>query len=110
MSFLKSLFGRRPGDDEPEPAPEELGEPPGDHRNAERGGAFRVCKVTYTTGYTRRGVVVDISETGVRVRFSDRGELPDMVTLDIERVGRRSARLVWSDESDAGFQFEASPD
>lgn len=100
MSFLKKLIGRG---SEPEP---ELDDGPVDHRRARRDGAYKVVTVIYPTGYERKGVAVDMSATGVRVRFSQRGELPSRVELKIDGMsGKRTADVVWQETHDAGFKF-----
>ena len=100
MSFLKKLINRTP---EPEP---EIDEGPVEHRRAPREGTYKVVTVTYPTGYTRKGIAVDLSATGVRVRFSQRGELPPRVEIKIDgRSGARAADVVWQETHDAGLKF-----
>ncbi|NBC21263.1 MAG: hypothetical protein GVY06_09535 [Alphaproteobacteria bacterium] len=109
LEIFRRLFGRQPaqpptlaqdGDDGELQLPEE-------HRTAGRDGTYKVATVTYPTGYERRGVVVDRSDTGVRVRFYTRGELPGHVTLTVESIaGRRRARVVWQETHEAGLAFE----
>ncbi|MCI4644030.1 MAG: PilZ domain-containing protein [Hyphomonadaceae bacterium] len=100
VSFLKKLMGRTP---EPEP---ELPEEPVEHRRAHRAGTYKVVSVTYPSGYVRKGIAVDLSATGVRVRFSQRGELPAHVDLKIDGVpGVLSAEVVWQETYDAGLKF-----
>ena len=44
--------------------------------------------------------------TGVRVRFSQRGELPARVELKIDgQSGKRVADVVWQETHDAGLKF-----
>lgn len=102
LSILSKLLGKRtravdvPA--EPEEAPE--------NRTTARPNTYRVASVTYPSGYVRKGVVVDISETGARLRFSQRGGLPERVTLKIEgRAGALEADVVWQEDSDAGVHF-----
>ncbi len=100
MSFLKKLIGRS---SEPEA---EVDNEPVDYRRARRDGTYKVVTVTYPTGYVRKGVAVDISDTGVRVRFFQRGELPSRVELKIDgQSGKRTADVVWQETHDAGFKF-----
>ena len=80
---------------------------PEEHRRASRDGTYKVATVTYPSGYVRKGVVVDRSETGVRVRFHTRGELPDHVHIAVEGIGgRKYARVAWQDVHEAGLAFE----
>ena len=106
VSLMNRLLGRKSAveaeveDTEPEG--------PVEHRHAERTGTFRVVSVSYPSGYERRGVVVDMSQTGLRVRFSQRGELPDHVLLKIEgKAGVQKAQTVWQETYEAGFKLEA---
>ena len=106
VSLMSKLLGRKSAveaeveDVESEEAVE--------HRRAERTGTFRVVSVSYPSGYERRGVVVDMSQTGLRVRFSQRGEIPDYVFLKIEgKAGVHRARTVWQETYEAGFKLEA---
>lgn len=79
---------------------------PTEHRSTDRAGVYKVVSVTYPTGYVRKGIVVDISPTGARLRFSQRGELPDRVELRIEGLsGIRQGEVVWQETHDAGIKF-----
>jgi hypothetical protein len=106
LDLISKLFARSGGDTEAvaENIDADLNS---EHRTTDRDGTFKVVSVTYPSGYVRKGVVVDRSETGVRVRFHTRGELPEQVILSIEAMaGRHRARVVWQDTHDAGFAFE----
>lgn len=102
MSILAKLLGKRAPVDE---APAEPETPP-ENRNTERPATYKVVTVTYPTGYVRKGIVVDISQTGARLRFSQRGGLPERVKLRIEgKPGAFEADVVWQEDSDAGVRF-----
>ena len=101
VSILAKLIGRKPERVEPPSQPEahEL-------RNTTRELTYKVVTVTYPTGYERKGIVADISATGVRVRFSQRGELPHRVNLKITGVaGSRTAEVAWQEAYEAGLRF-----
>ena len=103
MSLFGKLFKRKPVVSVPETPPE-----PVNHRRSERDGAYRVVTITYPSGYVRKGIIVDQSKTGARIRFSQRGELPEHVTLRIEGLsGLREAETVWQETHDAGVRFIA---
>lgn len=75
-------------------------------RSAIRKGVWCVCQIVSRDGAIREGVILDISATGVRVRFRDRGELPDLVKIKASRIGlNRFARVVWQRTPDAGLEF-----
>ena len=106
LELVRKLFAR-PDQETDEVAENVDDDLNSEHRKTDRDGTFKVVSVTYPSGYVRRGMVVDRSETGVRVRFHSRGELPEHVTLTIEAMaGHHSARVVWQDTHDAGLEFE----
>ncbi len=108
LDFIRKLFNRKDSVavtiDEGAVSVEDSEE----HRHADRDGTYKVATVTYPTGYIRKGVVVDRSDTGVRVRFHTRGELPDNVHISVEGIGgRKYARVAWQDVHEAGLAFES---
>lgn len=73
---------------------------------AERENSFKAAVVTFPTGYKARGIVVDYSATGVRIRFQTIEHLPEVVTLSVPGLNMTAqARLVWSDRIDYGLEF-----
>jgi len=103
VSILAKILGRSSeANVDVEEAPQE----PVDHRGNDRSGAYKVVTVTYPSGYVRKGIVVDLSPSGARLRFSQRGELPDDVELRIEGLsGIRRGQVVWQETHDAGVKF-----
>lgn len=103
MSILSKILGRGQSSElQATTEPEE----PTEHRATDRAGVYRVVSVTYPSGYVRKGIVVDLSPTGARLRFSQRGELPDQVELRIEgRAGTQRGEIVWQETHDAGIRF-----
>ena len=54
-----------------------------------------------------RGVFVDVSQTGVKVRFNTRETLPDTVRVKAVRLKiDREVRVVWQDFNEAGRKFQ----
>ncbi|MEO0464900.1 MAG: PilZ domain-containing protein [Pseudomonadota bacterium] len=101
MSFFAKLLKRSPH--VPDEAEDET---PAELRHNNREGAYKVVTVTYPSGYIRKGIVVDLSPTGARIRFSQRGELPGRVSMRIEGMGGyRDAETVWQETHDAGVRF-----
>ena len=77
-------------------------------RRFQRKDAYKPCTVVYPSGFTRRGVVVDLSERGVRIRFSTRAGLPDFVKVRIDGLrGEWDGLVAWQDQVDAGIRFRA---
>lgn len=90
-------------------APIPIVRPRADNREAVRKDVWCVCQVMSRDGAVREGVILDISATGARVRFRDRGELPDLVKIKASRIGlNRFARVVWQRTPDAGLEFALS--
>ena len=103
MSFLGKLLNRKPV-----AADVGVDDTPPEQRRTKREGAYRVAKITYPSGYIRKGIVVDLSTAGARIRFSERGELPGRVTLRIQGLsGLHEAETVWQESHDAGVRFLA---
>jgi len=71
-----------------------------------RADTWSVGKVTLATGQTRECVLIDLSDTGARIRFRTRGMLSGIVKLKSSRHQiDREARVVWKDMYDAGLEF-----
>ena len=71
-----------------------------------RASVYREANVVYESGYKRRGIVLDYSDTGVRLRFPTNEGMPEFVTLHAKGVGLQGpARVVWQKGSEAGFQL-----
>lgn len=58
-----------------------------DHPRPVRAMVYREASVTYESGYVRKGIVLDYSDTGVRLRFQTNEGLPRLVTLNARSVG-----------------------
>ncbi len=102
MSIISKILGQKA----PEEADPKVPEKPEEHRASDRAGTYKVVSVAYPSGYVRKGVVVDLSPTGARVRFSQRGELPPVVELRITGIsGVKKASVVWQENHDAGLKF-----
>ena len=91
---------------QPEPAMEMCEEQK--KRRHMRSDAYKPCTVLYPSGFKRRGVVMDMSERGVRIRFTERSGLPNKVKVQVDGVpGYRNATVAWHDTIDAGMRFQA---
>jgi len=102
VSIISKILGHK-ATEEAEP---EVPEKPREHRTSDRAGTYKVVSVSYPSGYVRKGVVVDLSPTGARVRFSQRGELPPVVELRIAGIsGVKKGSVVWQEDHDAGLKF-----
>lgn len=91
------------------PPPIPVIRPRQDKRRAPRKGVWCVCSVISQSGAIREGIILDVSKTGARVRFRNRGTLPPIVKVKASRIGlNRFARVVWQTTFDAGIEFVVS--
>lgn len=75
-------------------------------RQSPRKPAWAVCQVWVSPEECREGIIIDISSTGLRVRFDRRSGLPGRVVVKSSRHRlNRMAQTVWQDGSDVGFHF-----
>ena len=71
-----------------------------------RESSYKEAVLTTNTGIKYRGIVIDHSQTGVRIRFQSIEPLPDLVHLNISGLHYKgSARVVWRDTVDFGLEF-----
>jgi len=64
------------------------------------------CEITWPLGPTVPGVMVDLSETGARVRFRHRGVMPTEVRIICRRLKiDRMATVVRRDLTEIGVHF-----
>lgn len=58
----------------------------------------------FDSGYTRKGIVLDYSDHGVRLRFATNETLPRYVTLNARAVGLSGmAEVIWQKGPEAGL-------
>lgn len=71
-----------------------------------RVAVYREAYVTYESGYRRKGVVMDFTDTGLRIRFPTNERLPATVMLNARSVGLEgNADVVWQKNSEAGLRL-----
>jgi hypothetical protein len=106
MSILSTLFGSKKS------APVEPGRV-NDIASAEpdlarpiRAAVYREASVTYESGYRRKGVVMDFTDNGLRIRFPTNEALPPVVNVHARAVGLEGeADVVWQNNSEAGLRL-----
>lgn len=104
-AMLSRLFKRNPVEDESldEDLLEELVP-----RRAEREAVYAEATLISRSGVEKRGILMDMSETGVRMRFvSSDGLLPgDMVKVKaILKSFRGIGTVRWKDKTDIGIEI-----
>lgn len=71
-----------------------------------RAQVYREAYVTYESGYRRKGVVMDCTENGLRIRFPTNERLPSVVTVNARSVGLEGeADVVWQKNTEAGLRL-----
>lgn len=110
MALIDRILGtRKPDKKAPTPARvEQMVAPHADMPRPVRAMVYREAYVIYESGYRRRGVVLDHSDTGVRLRFPTNEHLPMEVGLQANAVGLEGrARVIWQEGSEAGLALIA---
>ncbi len=75
-----------------------------------RAPVYREATVMYDSGYKRRGIVLDYTHNGVRVRFPTTERLPGTVILQAKAVGLEGlAEVIWQRGAEAGLQLTGEP-
>ncbi|MEX1250038.1 MAG: hypothetical protein WEA77_02435 [Hyphomonas sp.] len=67
---------------------------------------YREVYVTYESGYRRKGIVMDFTDTGLRIRFPTNERLPAIVYVNARSVGMEGdANVVWHKNTEAGLRL-----
>jgi hypothetical protein len=106
MSLLQRLFKpRKPAEISPERV-EQVAAAPVDLGRPIRAPVYREAYVTYESGYRRKGVVMDVTESGLRIRFPTNEQLPPLVSVFARSVGLEGdAEVIWQKDSEAGLRM-----
>jgi hypothetical protein len=76
------------------------------HPRKERAATWADCEISWDGSGGEHGILMDISESGARVRFAHRGVMPKRVRIAVPRLGlKRQAEVVRVDETDVGLRF-----
>lgn len=77
---------------------------------AERENCYKEIHVISSTGYHTRGIVIDQSDSGIRIRFQSHESLTDYVTLNCPELNIKGAgRVAWQDGVDMGIEILGRP-
>lgn len=67
---------------------------------------YREATIHLDSGYTRKGIVLDHSATGLRIRFPTHESLPRIVRISARSIGvDRRAQVVWQKGTEAGLKL-----
>ncbi|MFN3911609.1 hypothetical protein [Hyphomonas sp.] len=107
MSLLPRLFGSKKPTVQTDRVEHIVATAP-DSARPVRSHVYREAYVTYESGYRRKGVVMDFTDTGVRIRFPTNESLPAIVTLSARSVGLEGpADVIWQKNSEAGLRIRS---
>lgn len=78
-----------------------------ERRTAERNDVYAdVVAMTSGGRFLKKGVALDLSRDGTRIRFENGDSLLDGMVVNISRYGiKRKARLRWRTRTDVGIEF-----
>ena len=78
-----------------------------ERRRAERSDVYADVVATSNAGrYLKKGIALDLSPTGTRLRFENGDSLLDGMVINISRYGiKRKARMCWRTRTDVGIEF-----
>ncbi len=108
MSILSALFGNKKSTRVEPSRVQDIASADPDLARPVRASVYREASVTYESGYRRKGVVMDFTETGLRIRFPTNERLPPVVTLHASSVGLKGvADVVWQNNSEAGLRLRS---
>lgn len=111
MALLDKIFGAKKAAPTPSvdvSRVDQVVQPEKDKPRPARSMVYREVIVMYDSGYRRKGIVLDFSDRGVRVRFPTVERLPETVTLAADAVGLHGpARVVWQEGSEVGLTLVA---
>lgn len=80
---------------------------PANRRVAERNDTYADVVAKSTQGrFLKRGVALDLSSNGARLRFENGDSLIDGMVVNISRYGiKRRGRMRWRTRTDVGIEF-----
>ena len=77
-----------------------------DYARPLRAQVYREAIVTTDSGYSRKGIVLDYSDAGLRIRFPNNETMPRVIHVNARSVGISGrAKIVWQNGSEFGLQL-----
>lgn len=108
MTLLTRIFGnRKTGPVDPtrvaRVAEAQTGE---DYARPVRAQVYREATVIMESGYSRKGIVLDYTDQGLRIRFPTNETMPRFLTVNARTVGISGrAQVVWQNGSEVGLKL-----
>jgi len=106
MSILPRLFGSRKSAPVQPARVDQVAAAVPDSARPVRVQVYREAYITYESGYRRKGIVMDFTDTGLRIRFPTNERLPAIVSVNARSVGiEGEADVVWQKNTEAGLRL-----
>ncbi len=108
MRLLTRLFGNRKAETVKPSRIQHVSAPERGEEYARpvRAQVYREATITLESGYVRKGIVLDHSDTGLRMRFPTNETLPRFLTVNARAVGISGrAQIVWQKGSEIGLKL-----
>lgn len=71
-----------------------------------RAQVYREATITLESGYTRKGIVLDYTPNGLRIRFPTNETLPRFLTVSARSVGLEGrAEIIWQKGPEIGLKL-----
>jgi hypothetical protein len=108
MSLLPRLFGPKKPATVQSARVDQVAAAVPDSARPVRMHVYREAYITYESGYRRKGVVMDFTDTGLRIRFPTNEMLPSVVSVNARSVGiEGEADVVWQKNTEAGLRLRS---
>jgi len=108
MSLLPRLFGSKKSAPVEAARVDQVASAVPDSARPVRVQVYREAYITYESGYRRKGVVMDFTDTGLRIRFPTNERLPAIVAVNARSVGiEGEADVVWQKNTEAGLRLRS---
>ncbi|MES1156605.1 MAG: PilZ domain-containing protein [Alphaproteobacteria bacterium] len=92
-------------------APQDQDTAPEEERVEERRAVFRQAQLTLEDWFKISAVIIELSESGARIRYANRVDLPSRLRICEPTLKlNRWARVVWQRDCLAGLEFVETDD
>lgn len=108
MTFLTRLFGGRKTGSINASRIEKVASsrPKEDFARPVRAQVYREVTVNLDSGYSRKGIVLDYSDSGLRIRFPTNETMPRFLKVSARSIGLEGrAQVVWQKGSEVGLKL-----